>query len=501
MSNGTIKNEQFLKNFVEFNKTKDEIKKYEKGLKLINEIDKVNDPEEKDELLFYSYVAELYYYIARIESQKYKISDGIHYNIEAVQDDNNKQTIEKILKYKMISFDNYKKALDDDVIKRSIAKLKEFNEKQEKPFNESYINEQAYGLNYRNKEGRRILAQDLSNLYYMLNDEEKFLLYGKEAVKYESLNIIGVFIKYYCDKLDYNNAHIYYELMHNFDPKNFGTNYQNIVIKLYSYSNYYKFLYDIGLYGESLKIAKEAKKYYIHLDLDTNQYETLKAINDHIRKCQEQIDNSKNIKCSEEILLKYFNREIVDLISDDNKVYILTSLNIYEYMKTAEMTMDYSAALMPILKAIENIMFEILAINYHHYMAEIIKNKQIDKRDIKGFLDKDNEFMKKIDKLEYGKILSLIGRKSISFYDDSSFIIPNKYFTDFCNKNNIGNSKSVIIKIYNDIDKLKDRRNLVAHKNRVYEECVKECYDILLEKIKFINYLYTTFKFVFENKK
>ena len=27
----------------------------------------------------------------------------------------------------------------------------------------------------------------------------------------------------------------------------------------------------------------------------------------------------------------------------------------------------------------------------------------------------------------------------------------------------------------------------------------KECYDILLEKIKFINYLYTNFKFIFKN--
>lgn len=499
MSNGVIKNEVFLKDFIEFHNTEDDFKKYEKGIRLVNEIDRVNEPEERDELLFYSYVAELYYYIARIESQKYKISDGIHYNIEAVQDENNKQIIETILKYKMISFDNYKKALDENMIKRSIEKMKEFNNNQEKPFNESYINEQAYGLNYRNKEGRRILAQDLSNLYYMLNDEENFLLYGKEAVKYESLNVIGVFIKYYCDKLDYNNAHIYYELMHNFDPKNFGTNYQNIIIKLYSYSNYYIFLYDLGLYEDSLKTAKEAKKYYIHLDLDTNQYETLKTINDHIKKCEEQIDKTKNIKYSEEILLRYFNKEIIDLISDDNKVYILTSLNIYEYMKNSEMTMDYSAALMPILKAIENIMFEILATNYHPYIAEILKDKQIDKRDIKGFLDKDNEFMTEIDRLEYGKILSLIGRKSISFYDSSSFIIPNKYFTEFCNKNNVENSKGVIIKIYNDIDKLKDKRNLVAHKNRVYEDCVKECYDILLEKIKFINYLYTNFKFIFKN--
>lgn len=501
MNSKIIDNEVFFKEFIEFHNTEVDDKKYEKGLKLINDLDKVKEPKERDELLFYSYIAEIYYYMSRIESQKHKISDGYHYNVEAIQNEKNKQFIEKVLKYKLISFDNYKKALNEDTIKRSTEKMKEFNKLQEKQFNEAYINDQVFNLCYRNKEGRRILAQDLSNLYYMLNDEENFILYGKEAVEYESLNVISVFLKYYCDKLDYNNAHIYYELMHKFDPKNFGTNRQNIVIKLYSYANYYNFLYDLGLYEDSLKVAKEAKKYYIHLDLDMNQYETLKFINGHIKKCEAQINKAKDIKYSEDKLLNYFDKEILDLISCDNKIYILTSLNIYEYMKTIEMTMDYSATLMPILKAIENIMFEILAKNYYPFIVEILEQRQIDKRDIKGFLEKDNEFVTEIDRLEYGKILSLIGRKSISFYDGTSYIIPNRYFTEFCNKNNIINSKNVIIKIYNELDKLKDKRNLVAHKNRVYEDCVKECYDILLDNIKFINYLYTNFKFAFKNNK
>lgn len=299
---------------------------------------------------------------------------------------------------------------------------------------------------------------------------------------------------------DYNNASKYYKLMHDFDPKNYGVNFQNIVIKLYSYSNYYNFLYNLGLYEESIQIAKEAKIYYIHLDLDMNQYETLKFINSHIKKCEEQINDSKNIKTSEEQLLNYFDKEILEIMSEDSKIYILTSLNIYDYMKTVQITMDYSATLMPILKAIENIMFEILAKNYHSFISEKIKTKQIDIKDIKGFLNKDNEFITEIDRLEYGKILSLIGRKKIDFYDGSTYISENRYFMEFCNKNNIVNAKNVIIKLYNELDKLKDKRNLVAHKNRVYEECVKECYDILLDNIKFINYLYTTFKFIFENK-
>ena len=71
------------------------------------------------------------------------------------------------------------KRRDENIIKKSTEKLKEFNE--------TYINNQIFKLNYRNKEGYRILAQDLSNIYYILNDEENFILYGKEAIKYGSL--------------------------------------------------------------------------------------------------------------------------------------------------------------------------------------------------------------------------------------------------------------------------------------------------------------------------
>lgn len=53
---------------------------------MISEIDKVKEIKGKEELLVYSYVAEIYYYISKIESQRCKISDGNIYNVEAIQD-------------------------------------------------------------------------------------------------------------------------------------------------------------------------------------------------------------------------------------------------------------------------------------------------------------------------------------------------------------------------------------------------------------------------------
>lgn len=65
-------------------------------------------------------------------------------------------------------------------------------------------------------------------------------------------------------------------------------------------------------------------------------------------------------------------------------------------MKRDETTIDYSATLMPILKAIENIMYEILAKKYHPFIINVLKQKQIDKRDIRGFLKKIKNLLQKL---------------------------------------------------------------------------------------------------------
>lgn len=478
---------EFLNECNKFHSMKSEEEKHRKCLKLISYIDNLTKPDEIDELLYYSNIGELYYYASKIKSKKYQLSNGITFDMDAILEENNKNNVEEILKYKLLAFENYKKSLDNEIIKKCITKIKERSLLDD---TEKIVGDMCD----RNREQFRIISQDLCSLYYIIGDEDNFLLYSSYATQYGSLNAISFLLKYYCDKLDYDNAYKYYELMNNFNRVNYNNPHQNVIIKLGSYPIYYKFLYNAGMYEESLNVSRTFKEYVSSLNLE--QREIVKPIVEHIRKCKKKLEEIKNNECREEVLLQNFKPEILNIMSDDIKIYISTSLNVYQYMKLTKITMDYSATLMPILKAIESILFEIIGVKYHKF---IIEKKEIEKNHIKGFLNKQGDFIRKIDKLEYGTALSLIGRKNNYKSLENTEIIPNKYFIEFCNKNNIKESKAVIIKMYEEIDKLREKRNLVAHKNRVYEECVKECYEILLENIKFINYLYTKFKFVFEN--
>lgn len=473
MNNNSTNYFSFLEKCNKFNNIKSENEKYERCFKLIEESKQFSTPKENDKGFYFGSLAELYYYASKKEAIKYNLSDGITFDIDAILDERNRKHLEELIEYKKLSLENYKKCLE--IVKN--------------------ININNYD---RITEGIRIMSQELSIIYYIIDDKDNFLEYGNCAIKYGSLNVISVFLKHYCEEFNYDSASNYFNLMHNYSTIKYGNVYKDLLLKIKSYPIYYNFLYESGIYEESLKVAQSLKKLIVNNDLIENKIKYTKKINEHIEKCKNQIEKAKIIHYKENKLKDYFDIDVLNVMSDDIKIYIATSLNIYEYIKSQEMTMDYSATLMPILKAIENIMFEIIAVRYHDFILKKDK-KTLNKKYIPEFLNNDGEIIMKIDRWDYGQSLFSIVKRYYNPYNNNTEINPNKYFKEFCDENNVENSKDVILKIYNELEELRTKRNLVAHKDRIYEERVKECYDILLDNIKFINFLYTNFKFVFKS--
>ena len=114
----------------------------------------------------------------------------------------------------------------------------------------------------------------------------------------------------------------------------------------------------------------------------------------YMLKNTQKIQELNNYTYKEDELFKYFDKDIVNLMNNENKIYILTSLNIYDYMKSKEneITMDFSATLMPILKAVENIIFDIVGVNYHEF---ILRKKEIDINMVKPFVNEKYKTIRK----------------------------------------------------------------------------------------------------------
>ncbi len=487
MSNNTIAIDDFLKECTEYNKMISEDEKYEKAINLIKHIPNKEYVQDKYKIFYYGNISSLYYYVANIKCKKYSLSDGKHFIADNILDDKNSEHLNEIINDEINAFEYGKIGVNIELLSNTLEIMS-----RESRMDKNEIAKMIMQQYEENKKNFRIISQELTILYYIVNDENKFIFYGDYAVEYESLNAINLFLKYYCDKMDFDNANYYFEKMHTYPISGFyGSVENNLALKMAGHKIYWDFFYNLGNYEDSKKIAEIYKDFVLKNRLD---YEILLYVENHIKDCELKIQELNNYIYKEDELFKYFDKDVVNLMSNENKIYILTSLNIYDYMKSKEneITMDFSATLMPILKAVENIIFDIVGVNYHEF---ILRKKEIDINMVKPFINTNyNTIRKRIPRLELGSALQLIGSK----WEEK--IIPNKYFEEFCDKNNIIDSKNLIIKIYKYLDKLKNRRNLVAHKDRIFKEYVEECYDILLDNIKFINYLYTNFKFVFEKE-
>ena len=341
--------------------------------------------------------------------------------------------------------------------------------------------------------------QDLAYLGYNSGNNEMFIEYAEEAVKRDSIGICSMLEKYYFDQDDYNLGYKYFRKTISISidykkPK------QNVLCdetyKLLAYSNMYHNLFDRGLYKEAKVIVEELKEFTPKLWIkEFDNKDISEIVKDWTNECNERIALSltKPSSDKENILKQYFSDDVIQKMNTDIKIYIITSLEIYSYLKDVDTVMDYSATLMPIMKGVESLLYEITVKKYLGYIKD--NNIRVNEYEIsKNFLY-NGTIKENIDRCEYGDALWCIAKPNCQ----GSGYIPKRYFKRFCIENNVENSVDKIRLFASNLSELKDKRNKIAHKERVFEEDADWCREVLLEKIKFIDFLYRNFGFCLEN--
>ena len=341
--------------------------------------------------------------------------------------------------------------------------------------------------------------QDLSYIYYLNEDNELFIRYATLATEYNSIGAASTLVKYYCDEDNYNLAKKYFEKCISIPISNVEMK-QNIVSyetsKVMAYSHMYHYLFNKGYYEKAKKIILELKNKYPELYInnlsDVSENEILGQIDAWVEECDKYIalEKEKVSVEKEEQLKKYFSEDIIKNMSNEVKIYILTSLEINNYLDTVESIMDYSAALMPIMKAVETILYNIIVENYLRFIRtkDNINLNLISKSFIYEDKIKDN-----IDRIVYEDVLYSIARYN---YNEKKYI-PNRYFLDYCNSKNMNNPEETITFFAEKLYEIKQKRNKIAHKERIFKEDAIECKELLLDKIRFIEFLYNNFSFCF----
>lgn len=227
-------------------------------------------------------------------------------------------------------------------------------------------------------------------------------------------------------------------------------------------------------------------------------------------KCVDLINqqNDTDISIQNEIvstLNEYFDDNIIQKMSTNVSILLNTSIKMYKYFfdekEDCSRFLDYSPVNVSGLKAMEEILFQIVGVKYLDYLNNLDESR-IRFYDIpnglKNTIDGNSSLKNAVDFLEYGDAIYAFCKKYIE--NNETIYRTRASFKYFCCSN--GMSEERINEIPNftaELDKLRVMRNSNSHKNRVIYVNAKECKELLFDTFKIIEKIYNIFDVFLDN--
>lgn len=350
---------------------------------------------------------------------------------------------------------------------------------------------------------KRNIIKDAANIAYESADYDGYVSLAEQAIENGSVQACSTLISYYIGNDDLNMANHYFEKTLSMPvdkPLDVNTLLSIEMAKFMAFSYMYNGYYNAGDYERAISIAEQSVSFLKSTDLLRANKEFNTIAPQWIEECNKAIAEVSKEKASDRYLKQYFEDSVISLMSEDVKIYIDTSLDIYDYIKGCGNNLDYSATIMPIMKAVEALTIVIM----NRFLAFLHSKDTVVMRYVNWNLQKDGELLNHLERFEIGKVEKSIARLPKEHHADSAaeiqpdYFRPNRYFTEFCENNGIDQPGETIKNFAFMVHLVREKRNLAAHKNRVVEDDASVCFDYLLTGLKFIKFLLTTFSFCFE---
>lgn len=339
------------------------------------------------------------------------------------------------------------------------------------------------------------LLRELGQLYSTIANYDEAIKYFEEAYENHcSISSASRLISYYTaleGYIDIDKALKIQDKMLEFKYKDQQEKWLHIHQKFIAIKRIYDFYYNLGDYNNALYIIQNAKNKEEKNAGDVTLYDNL--IND----AQNKINELSNAILNYNELSTYFKSNILTIMPDDIKVFIQTSLAVYNTLNNINQSMDYSSAIIPLLKGIENLLYEIYINGYLNYLKTL---NNIDFNEIHSsfyYTRFNKEYLKnQVEDFKIGNAIysSCYIHNNFGSINSSPLYTPNKYFINFCKDIcDIDNPNEFIIELTKTLEEIKTIRNKVAHRFRITKTDAEKCIDILLKHKCFINYLYSNF--------
>ena len=434
-----------------------------------------NKPDKKN--MYYSNYSHASFYYANILCLDL-MDPGTNQYKKHILKDENEPIVENVLK----SIELLKQALEYNEKLTSINELSPFHD-----------------ILYRNAHEllKRDILTKLGTLYSLYVDVDEGIKYYENAADLNEINALQSLVYIYSreEYFDLDKSLAYYQIL--------KQNHKTAEQTLFALAYLFNYFFNNGLYKEAKNHIDDYKNEVLpNLKNDEHTEFATKCLNE-----LENIINQKTEKTSSFDNLKmFFPDEILSKMESNIKVFISTSLELKKYIDEQNAkgnVLDYSGATMPVMKALESVLFDIFGRHYLSYLKTIkeLDLSKIDncfkKETFKG--SKEYKLVDIVNVLELGSILHLIGKYYVNFQNGEIINIEiNPYFKEFCVKKcKIDNADEFIASFVEKLYQIKEKRNETAHKKRIYKEDAEIVSKELIEQYKFIKKIYEMFEILF----
>ena len=240
-------------------------------------------------------------------------------------------------------------------------------------------------------------------------------------------------------------------------------------------------------YDQALQMYEEAIKGVDYFGTERCALESY--LNSRILAIKEIKQEEQKYSPKHKYVLSLFSDKAKMHLKDEHYLFIETSLIVKEFLDNNNYyNLDYSSAIMSILKCVESILFDLLGNNYLDYLK--------DRDDInyelvpRGFvtIDKNTKlkkFKQRLTMMELGGFAY-----AISPNPDAIGKTINPYFKEYMEHRGVLHTDEEYLDILEKLMSVKNNyRNIAVHKEMVDRYLASNCIDYLLkETIKFINY-------------
>lgn len=368
------------------------------------------------------------------------------------------------------------------------------------------LNKEAHSINGKYKkeslESLKKTYADISIMYLAINDYEKFKKYALLGAEIDSIRALRLLVDYYCENENSDLAKYYLDKCLKADIVYEDPVEQSIYTreesKFFACNKMYQYYFDRGMYKNAKEVAQKTENFIKKSKFFNNEMD-INTIANIILECEKLIEKENGNEKTQGLEI-YFNDQTINLMNNDIKVFISTSINIYNYINCSEIDMDYSSALIPCMKGVELLLYNVI-IKFLNFVKKQYKESINFDFIHKNFKYKgpNNQWLIKenIDRIEYGQVLNSMAKKI-----EDNWVL-NVYFKEFYMQNTAkkNNIDEILLSFVKKLDDMTQKRNRVAHKGRIFKDYADECIkNLIFEHLSFISLIYENFEFVFQQQ-